>query len=165
MTAHARQGEQKRTHGAEQHDVLARHREDVQQPAASHVVDGAGGHALLVAQDHGLEHLAHGRTQASAYVTARRQAQPVDKAPEAATPPVEAQSGERRREHDVLAAPLEVAAVVEGARLGHRQSLDLGLKGQPRAFGQRSERGEAGRVGRAEVERQRRPFGHPPARH
>ena len=97
-------------------------------------------------------------------MAARREPQPVDETAEPAAAPVEAQRGERRGEHDVLAAPLEVAPVVEGPRLGHRQRLDLGLQRQPRAFDQRPERGEARRVGRAEVERERRPFGHRPAR-
>ena len=124
--AHAgRQGEHERAHGAEQHDVLARHREDVEQPAAPHVVDGGGRHRLLVAEHHRLEHLAHRRAQAAADVAAGREAQAVDEARQAAAAAGEAQRGERRGEHDVLAAPLEVAPVVELARLGRRQRFDL----------------------------------------
>ena len=105
-----------------------------------------------------------GERRPRADVAARRQAQPVDEAGEPAAAPVEAQRGERRGEHDVLAAPLEVAPVVEGARLGHRQRFDL-------------DRGSASRVpstsgpsevkpapiGGAEIERERRPLGHAPA--
>ena len=80
--------------------------------------------------------------------------------PSAAAPPGQAQRGERRGEHDVLAAPLEVTPIVEGAGLGHRKSLDLGRRQpQTRAFDQRPERREGRRRRRAEVERERRALG------
>ena len=145
---------------AQQHDVLARHRENVQQTAAAHVVDGAGGHGLLVAQDHRLEHLANRRAQAAADVAAGGEAQAVDQTAQTASPPGQAQRGQRRGEHDVLAAPLQVAPVVEGAGLGHRQGLDLRRRQpQARALDQRPERGEGRRGSRAEIEREGRSLG------
>ncbi len=160
VAAHTREGEHERAHAAQQHDVLARHREDVQQTAAAHVVDGAGRHGLLVAQNHGFEHLAHRRAQAATDVAAGGETQAVDETAQAAAPPDQAQRGQRRGEHDVLAAPLEVAPVVEGARLGHRQGFDLRRRQpQPRAFDQRPERGEGGRGRRAEIERERSALG------
>ncbi len=121
----------------------------------------AGGHGLLVAQHHGLEDLAHRRAQAAADVAAGREAQPVDETAEPAAAPVEAQRGERRGEHDVLAAPLEVAPVVEGARLGHRQRLDLGRGSASRVPSTSGPSEVKRRRGRsAEVERERGAFGH-----
>ncbi len=132
----------------------------MEQPAAPHVVDGAGGHRLLVAEHHRLEHLAYRRAQAAADVAAGREAQAVDKATQAAAAAGEAQRGERRGEHDVLAAPLEVAPVVELARLGLRQRFDLRRRqAQARAFDERPERGEGRRRRAAQVERERRPLG------
>ena len=166
IAAHAGQRENEGAHGAEQHDVLARYGEDVEQAAALHVGDGAGRHGLVVAEHHGLEDLAHRRTQAAADVAARRQAQPVDEAREPAAPPGEPQRGERRGEHDVLAAPLEVAPVVEGAGLGRRRRFDLdGRERQARALDERPERRERRRRRGAEVERERGTFGQRRAVH
>ena len=45
-----------------------------------------------------------------------------------AAAPDDARRGERRGEHHVLAAPLEVARVVEGAALGLGQRLETGAR-------------------------------------
>ncbi len=118
----------------------------MKQAAATEVVDGPLGHVVVVAEDHRLEDIAHGRAQASADVAAGGEAETVEETGEAASPPHDPQRGERRGEHCVLAAPREVPAVVELTRLRLRQRLDPDA-GQPQAgaLDQRAERCEGGR--------------------
>ncbi len=96
----------------------------MQKAAAPEVVDGSLVDALVVAEDHALQHLAHGWMNAYAQMRAGGQTQAVDGSLEAAAAPGDAQVGEAALKRDVLAAAAQIAAVVEGARPGRRQRLD-----------------------------------------
>ena len=90
----------------------------MQQPADAERVDGLLRHALVVTEDHPLEHLRHGRAHAGEQVRARGQAQPVDEPLQPAAAAGDGQVGEVRLEQHVLPAAAQVAPVVELARLG-----------------------------------------------
>ena len=126
---------------AQQHDVLAGHGHDVQQPAAAEVLDQRRVDALVVAEDHALQHLGDRRVHAGGEVGARRQPEPVDEPLQAAAAAADRQVGEVAVEQDVLSAAPQVAAVVEGAGLGLGQRLDA-RRGQAQhgALGERPDR-------------------------
>ena len=66
----AEQREGERPHAAEQDDVLAGDGHDVEQAATPEVVDRGLVDALVVAEDHALQHLAHGAVHARAQMRA-----------------------------------------------------------------------------------------------
>ena len=133
----AEQREGERPHGAQQHHVLAGHGHDVQQPAAPEVLDQRLVDALVVAEDHALQHLGDRRVDAGEQVGARREAEPVHEALQAAAAADDGQVGEVGLEQHVLAAPSQVAAVVERARAWLRERLDAHRRqAQQRALGE-----------------------------
>ena len=122
--ADAEQHEHEGPHAAQQHHVLARHGQDVQQAAAAEVLDEAVVHALVVAEHHALHDLAHGRREPAPQVTPRGHAQTVDPPLQPAAAPDHVQVGQRTREHHVLPAAQQVAPVVELPRLRRRRRRD-----------------------------------------
>ncbi len=161
--ADAEQHEHEGPHAAQQHHVLARHRQDVQQAAAPEVLDEAVVHALVVAEHHALHDLAHGRREAAPQVAARGHTQAVDPSLQPAAAPDHVQVGQRTREHHVLATAQQVAPVVELPRLrrGRRRDAYAG-DAHLGAFGEHAARVADRRrvVGDAQREMRRLVHGH-----
>ncbi len=120
----AQERERERPHGAQQHHVLARDGHDVEQAAGPERVDGLLPHALVVAEDHALQHLGHGRAHAGEQVRSRRLPQPVHQPLQPAAAAGDGEVREVRLEQHVLPAAPQVPAVVEGSRPGLGQGLD-----------------------------------------